>query len=110
MNTEVFLVVACLSPKQLLTDVNFCTETTDNQKYIFVHRLNSFPCQNYFPGFSIASEIQILNGINVKQTRERALCFLQRQGLNSMTKQRTLGFSKAFEIRVLNGVTQYQTN
>lgn len=34
--------------------------------------------------------------------------FLQRQGLNSMTKQRTLGFSKAFEIRVLNGVTQYQ--
>ena len=36
--------------------------------------------------------------------------FLKRRGLNSMTKQRTLGFSKAFEIRVLNGVTQYQTN
>ena len=36
--------------------------------------------------------------------------FLQRRGLNSMTKQRTLGFSKAFEIHLLNGFTQYQTN
>lgn len=27
--------------------------------------------------------------------------FLQRQGLNSMTKQRTLGFSKAYEIHLL---------
>ena len=48
MNTELFLVFACLSPKQLLTDVNFCTETNDNQKCIFVHRLNSFTCQTLF--------------------------------------------------------------
>ena len=39
MNTELFLVFACLSPKQLLTDVNFCTETNDNQKYIFFHKV-----------------------------------------------------------------------